>query len=91
MRELLLEELGAGVRMTKKLLARARPGEWNFRPADHMRSLGELAILQEKSEEEVHRLEAEYTASDPEKLCEWMEEGFQSLCDYMRGLDEETF
>ncbi|GAA5346223.1 hypothetical protein PLACP1_23840 [Planifilum fimeticola] len=103
LRELLLEELGAGVRTTKKLLARVRPGEWDFRPADNMRSLGELAnhlaqiplvdlaILQEKSEEEVRRLESEYASSDPEKLCEWMEEGFQSLCDYMRGLDEETF
>jgi len=103
LRELLLEELGAGVRTTKKLLARVRPGEWDFRPADNMRSLGELAnhlaqipfvdlaILQEKSEEEVRRLESEHASSDPEKLCEWMEEGFQSLCDYMRGLDEESF
>lgn len=39
----------------------------------------------------MRRLESEHASSDPEKLCEWMEEGFQSLCDYMRGLDEESF
>lgn len=103
MRELLLEELGVGVRTTKKLLKRVKPGEWDFRPADNMRSLGELAnhlvqiplidlaILQEKSEEEVRRMEAEHTASDPEELCELMERGFQLLCDYMRSLEEEAF
>lgn len=76
LRELLLEELGVAVRTTKGLLARVTPEQWDFRPADNMRSLAELAnhlaqiplidlaILQEKSEEEVRRLESEHTSSD---------------------------
>ncbi len=104
MKEHLYHELEVAVRTTKALLAKVKQEDWNYRPHENMRTLLELvhhlvlvpitdlAILQEKSQEDVHQfyisLEGTY---DPEQLGNRLEEGVQALKNYLNGLTDEEF
>lgn len=104
MKELLFEELETAVRTTEALIAQINPDHWDYRPRDNMRTLWELAehlvaipyvdllIVQEHSQEEVRRAEAEIGGSrTAEELNGSMKKGFQELKAYMNGLDDEAF
>lgn len=103
MRDVLLEELKAGVRTTRNLLAKIEADQWTYRPAENMMSLLELArhlaqiplidlaILQEKEEVEVKRLEKETEYETADKLTALMEQGLEELSRYMKSLTEEDF
>lgn len=101
MRDLLLQELELAVRTTRELLKKIKVDEWSYRPADKMRTLQELAhhlvlvpasdlaILQEHSEEQVHKLDEEIAGiTDAAVLGEAMDRGLQQLRTYMNGLTE---
>lgn len=100
----LYHELELAIRTTKRLLSKIKAEDWNYRPRDNMRSLQELAhhlvlvpitdlaILQEKTEEEVHQYCKEIDGvTDAEELSKKMDLGYQALRTYMDGLSEEDF
>ncbi|SFS31125.1 DinB family protein [Marininema halotolerans] len=103
MRELLLEELEGMIRSTKGLLKKVEPNMWQYRPHENMRSLQELAthltqipfvdlaILQEKTEEEIRQLEQKLTHEQATEMAHVMDEGFLQLRNYMVHLEEEEF
>lgn len=103
MRDVLLKELETGVRTTRILLAKVETDQWAYRPAGNMMSLLELAhhltqiplidlaILQEKDEVEVKRLEKETEYETADRLATLMEQGFEELSRYMKRLTEEDF
>lgn len=104
MKKHLYHELENVVRTTKGLLAKVKPEDWNYRPHENMRTLLELthhlvlvpitdlAILQEKSQEDVQKLNMSLEGVlDPEQLGNQFEVGVQELTNYMDGLTEEEF
>ncbi len=102
-RELLMAELALAVRTTGALLEKVTPELWGFRPREEMRTvlelanhltqipLVDLAILQERSQEEVHALEQALSASDAPHMRANMENGLNELSAYMSGLSEHDF
>ena len=102
-RELLLAELALAVRTTGTLLEKVTPELWGFRPKEEMRTvlelanhltqipLVDLAILQERSQEEIHALEQALSASDAPHMRANMENGLNELSAYMSGLSEHDF
>lgn len=70
----LFHELETGIRSTCHLLKKVKESDWSYRPADRMRSLKELAshltaipeadlaIMQEKEEDVIARIEKKYGA-----------------------------
>lgn len=103
-KHLLFEELELIVKTSSNLIRKILPEHGDYKPADNMRSLQELVhhlvsvpavdllILQEKSESEIHALEAEINAgSDPETLIGWMNSGTADVKQYMEELSEEEF
>lgn len=104
LRDLLLNELYVAVRTTKQMLLTIDPNEWSYRPNDGMRTLLEvvhhlvlvpstdLAILQEMSDQEVHKIDEDVRlVTDPAELGNLMEQGFQELKHYFSSLDETGF
>lgn len=103
MRDLLLHELGVGVRTAKALVGKIEDDQWGFRPHENMRTLleltnhlvqiplADLAILQEKSEAEVQALGTQLQSSSSAELVTTLERGYQALTDYMLGLSETDF
>ncbi|WP_313731994.1 DinB family protein [Cohnella nanjingensis] len=104
LRGLLFEELTLLVKTSVRLIGRISPADADYRPRDNMRSLQELVhhlasipsvdllILQEKSEPEIRRLEAEIAAdTDPDKLGDRMMSGMREVERYMTGLSDEDF
>jgi len=103
MQNLLFQELELAIRTTKSLLMKIQPGQWDYRPHENMRSLLELcnhlaevpsvdlAIMQEKTADEVKKIENGLTSSDPQKLCNVMDAGYQALHDYLATLSESDF
>lgn len=101
--ETLLEELYVVVRTTKSLLNKADHSVYDFRPAENMRSFLELAnhlvqvphidlaILQEKTEEEVRQLEKKLSAENITELTHVLEEGYHLVKSYFLSLSEEDF
>jgi uncharacterized damage-inducible protein DinB len=101
--ETLLEEFYVVVRTTNQLLQKADPSVYDFRPAENMRSFLELAnhlvqiphidlaILQEKTEEEIRQLEKKLSAENVRQLTHVLEEGYHLLKSYFLSLSEEDF
>src|SRR5690606_25712158 len=101
MKDHLYAELGLILRTTSELLRKIKPEQWDYKPVPSMRSLKELAchltlspavdllILQENPESVIRELEAKYiVTSDVEMLISVMEQGIQSLKEYMDGLTD---
>lgn len=91
-------------RFTKSLVDRITPEQWNYRPKENMRTLLELthhlvmvpatdlAILQEKQGPEFDAIEEDVKAvTDPQQLCELMQQSYESLKNYMLSLSEDDF
>ncbi|MBU5212282.1 DinB family protein [Heyndrickxia oleronia] len=102
-RDLLFSELYVAVRTTKELLKKVTEEDFSFQPNDKMRSLLEqanhlvqipfidLAIGQEKSEEEIRELEKKLYSNDVYELGTVMETGFNELKNYYESMSEEEF
>lgn len=102
MRDLLFGELGLGVRTTTALLKKVKESDWDYRPRENMRTLHELAhhlvmipetdlaILQEKSEEEVQSIES-CELPDADSMSTAMEQGFEKLKSYFSSLSDQVF
>lgn len=104
LKEMLYKELDLAVRTTRGLLSKIKSDQWEYRPRENMRTLQELAhhlvlvpitdlaILQEKSQEEVAQYYREIEhLRDGEELGRLMEKGSAALKAYMDGLSEEDF
>lgn len=104
LKELLYAELEHIVTTSSRLIQKIDPADWEYRPRDTMRSLREivqhlvsvpavdLLILQEKSQEEVRRLEAKINADlDKDRLIGWMTTGLHDVKQYMDKLSDEEF
>ncbi|TLS36118.1 DinB family protein [Pseudalkalibacillus caeni] len=102
--ETLFHEMEVAVRTIKGLLEKVEESQWEYKPANNMRTLKELAqhlvaiprtdlaILKESSEEEVHRLNNEIEGLNGyRELSDELEAGLSLLKDYMGNLDDETF
>ncbi|MED1862571.1 DinB family protein [Fictibacillus nanhaiensis] len=101
--ETLLEELYVVVRTTSQLLKKADPSVYDFRPVENMRTFLELAnhlvqiphidlaILQEKSEQEIRQLEKKLSAENVTELTHVLEEGYHLTKSYFLSLSEEDF
>lgn len=102
LRDVLFDELGLGVRTTTALLKKVRQPDWDYRPRENMRTLRELAhhlvmipetdlaILQEKSEEEVHALEGR-ALPGADSMCKTMDQGYDKLKAYFTSLNDQDF
>lgn len=105
MKQLLFEELEHIVKTSSNLIKKIADKDWDYRPADNMRTLQELVhhlvsvpgtdllILQEKPVEDVRKLEGAIAADggDKAKLIAWMDKGLADLKSYMNGLTDEDF
>jgi uncharacterized damage-inducible protein DinB len=103
MTETLLEEFYVIVRTTNNLLKKADPSVYDYRPAGNMRTFLELAnhlvqiphvdlaILQEKSEFDIRKLEKKLSASNVTELSHVLEEGYHLLKSYFLSLTEQEF
>lgn len=100
-RDHLLEELELVVRTSEALIKRIGNEEWSFQPQDNMRSLlqlvhhlvsipaSDLAILQEKTEQEVGTVENSVAEiMDPEELANRLRSNYEALKTYMTSLSE---
>ncbi|WP_152392943.1 DinB family protein [Paenibacillus guangzhouensis] len=101
-RDHLLDELELVVRTVESLLARINQDEWGYRPASNMRTLLELthhlvsipvtdlAILQEKTQEEVEQIETSVKLMKaPQELAARFRENYDLLREYMLSLSED--
>jgi uncharacterized damage-inducible protein DinB len=104
LRDVIMHEMGVSVKSTTQLLQKVNETDWEFRPADNMRTLRELvnhlvaipevdlAIMKEGSEEDIHRLETEYAELvSKEQLASAMERGFQLYQDFISSLSPEDY
>lgn len=103
-RDHLLHELEHGIKTSKRLIGKIAPEQWDYRPKENMRTLLELthhlvmipatdlAILQEKQGPEFDRIEGDIKSStDPQQLCDLMQQSYESLKNYMVSLSEDEF
>jgi len=103
-RDHLLHELEHGVVSTQRLVGLITPEQWDYRPQENMRSLRELthhlvmipatdlAIIQEQDGSEFARIEGSIQdVTDPQQLCDSMQQSYEALKDYMVSLDKEDF
>ncbi|WP_188997868.1 DinB family protein [Paenibacillus nasutitermitis] len=101
-RDQLLEELELAVRTSAALITRISPEQWDYRPADNMRTLlelvhhlvsipaSDLAIMQEKTQEEVQNVEGQISGlSEPEQLAQLFRQNYETLHAYITSLSEE--
>jgi len=101
-RDHLLDELELAVRTVESLLARINQDEWEYRPADNMRSLlelahhlvsipaSDLAILQEKTQAVVEQIENSVKVmKDPQELAARFRANYDQLREYMLSLSED--
>ncbi|MCG7409321.1 DinB family protein [Paenibacillus sp. ACRRX] len=100
-RDHLLEELNLVVRTVESLLTKIQPEEWEYRPAENMRTLlelthhlvsipaSDLAILQEKTQTEVEQVETQVSGiRDPLVLAAQFRANYDLLQAYMLSLTE---
>ncbi|TWM31925.1 hypothetical protein CHCC14821_0737 [Bacillus paralicheniformis] len=100
----MFHEMETGIRSTCHLLKKVKESDWSYRPADHMRSLKELAshlaaipeadlaIMQEKEEDVIARIEKKYDAlQSADQMAEAMQKGFAAFQTYMTSLSDEEF
>ncbi|WP_152655584.1 DinB family protein [Oceanobacillus sp. CFH 90083] len=104
LRDELLAELEVGIRSMEGLLKKVEEKDWSYRPAENMRSLGELArhivsapevglnLWQEKDQEAIQNVEAGYEQLESaEAMMEAMNKGFDKYKAYMLSLSDEEF
>ncbi|WP_078392647.1 DinB family protein [Shouchella patagoniensis] len=104
LRNELLHELEIGVRSMEGLLKKVKSEDWEFRPAEHMRSLKELAqhivaipevdlnIWQEQDQETIQGLELKYNKLEStDALIQAMNDGFNEYKAYMTSLSDQDF
>ncbi|WP_040979451.1 DinB family protein [Oceanobacillus jeddahense] len=104
LREELLAELELGIRSMEGLLKKVDKKDWDYRPAENMRSLRELArhivsipevdlnLWQEKKQETIQQLESKYEKLESsEEMTEAMNQGLQLYKTYMLSLSDEDF
>ncbi|MDR7074905.1 DinB family protein [Fictibacillus barbaricus] len=103
MTETLLDEFYVIVRTTSQLLKKADASVYDYRPAENMRTFLELAnhlvqiphvdlaILQEKSEADIRKLEDKLRAENEAELTHVLEEGYHLLKSYFLSLSQEDF
>ncbi|WP_368654266.1 DinB family protein [Ornithinibacillus sp. 4-3] len=102
LRDELLAVLELGIRTMEGLLQKVKEKDWNYRPAENMRNLQELAIhiisisevdlhlWQEKDQETIQNLEASYEQIESTKaMIGAMHKGFQQYKTYMVSLSDE--
>ncbi|MCZ8518505.1 MULTISPECIES: DinB family protein [Paenibacillus] len=102
--DLLFDEMELALSTTCGLIAKIKEDQWEFRPQEGMMSLIELvrhlvqvpalelAILQEKPEEEIRNLAMTIMhLRDAASLSDVMHRGVQELKRYMISLDEKDF
>ncbi|HET7657744.1 MAG TPA: DinB family protein [Bacillales bacterium] len=102
MKEVLFHEMQVGIKTTQALLEKVRAEDWDYRPRENMRTLRELAhhlvmipetdlaIVQEKTQEEVQAIEGR-ELPDAAAMNEAMEQGFLRLKDYYYSLSDQDF
>jgi len=103
-RNVMLEELEHGVITTQRLIQLIKESDWEFQPKGNMRTVVELvyhlvsipatdlAILQEKSGDEVNQIEEELEGiKDAGKLSEIMQKNYEQLKAYMTSLSDDDF
>ncbi|TMW71227.1 DinB family protein [Alteribacter natronophilus] len=104
LRDDLLAELETGIRSMEGLLKKVQMEDWDYQPADNMRSLKELAkhivsipevdlhIFQEEEQETIQELEAKYDKlGSADDMIKAMYNGFEEYKGYYLSLSEEDF
>ncbi|WP_236634832.1 DinB family protein [Alteribacter lacisalsi] len=100
----LLAELETGIRSMEGLLRKVEAKDWDYQPADKMRSLKELAkhivsipevdlhIFQEKEQAAIQELEAKYDQLESgEDMIKAMHQGFEEYKAFYLSLSEQDF
>ncbi|HET7628192.1 MAG TPA: DinB family protein [Bacillales bacterium] len=102
LKKLLFDELDVAVRSTAGLLEKVKAEDWSYQQHENMRTLRELAqhlvllpetdlaILQEKTEDEVKAIEARELA-DASEMIATMKEGYNALTAYFESLSDEEY
>lgn len=104
LRNVLLHEMEVGIQSTGNLLQKVKADDWDYRPADNMRSLKELAwhlvsipetdlaIMKESTQEEVAQLEQKFRELEsPEQMAAAMNEGYEVYKAYITSLSADEF
>ncbi|MGV3488929.1 MAG: DinB family protein [Tuberibacillus sp.] len=104
LRDVIMHEMSLGVKSTISLLKKVNPADWGYRPAENMRTLKELAdhlaaipevdlaIMNEKSEDDIHQLETKYAhMKSADELAQAMESGFKLFKEAISSLPEEVY
>lgn len=104
LRDVIMHEMGVGVKSTTQLLQKVNVSDWEWRPVDNMRTLRELmnhltaipeidlAIMNEQSEAEVRHLEAKYAELESqEQLAQAMEVGLDLYKEAISSLTAEEY
>lgn len=102
LRNKLLGELELGIRSMEGLLKKVQVKDWEYQPADNMRSLKELAkhivsipevdlhIFQGKDGETIKKVEEKYDVLESaEDMVKAMHNGFEAYKTYILSLSEE--
>ena len=102
LQDIMFEEIELCVRTTQNLLLHIKDTDWDYRPAENMRTLRELVIhlvsipatdlyiLKEEPLEKVRELENKYSQlQTPTDMGVVFEEGYHALYEYMTSLSEE--
>ncbi len=102
LRNELLEELEVGIRSMAGLLEKVKADDWDYRPAENMRNLKELAnhivsipevdlnLWQEKDQQTIQDLEARYEKlGSSETMIAAMKEGFSTFKTFMLSLSDQ--
>lgn len=103
MKEILFSEWEVAVRTISNLLSKVQEKDWDYRPHENMRTLLELAnhlvqipaidlaIGQEKGEQEVRELENKLQSGSAPELTEVLKNGYQEFKSYYDSLSETVF
>lgn len=104
LRNELLAELEIGIRSMEGLLRKVQVKDWEYQPANNMRSLKALAkhivsipevdfhIFQEKEQETIQKLEAKYDKLESaDDMIKAMHNGFEVYKTFILSLSEQDF
>lgn len=103
MKEVLFSEWEVAVRTITNLLSKVQEKDWDYHPRENMRTLLELAnhlvqipaidlaIGQEKSEQEVRELENQLHTGSALELADVLKKGYQEFKGYYDSLSERDF
>ena len=104
LRDVITHEMSVGVQSTTQLLKKVKASDWDYRPSHNMRTLRELAdhlaaipevdlaIMNEKSESDVHQLEEKYAQfKTGEELAQAMKDAFDIYRETISSLPEDVY